>query len=280
MKIETAITILQEYNQWRRGENMMISMPNTKDIGEAIDEAIKVLKDSLALATDPEIERRTGWYVVDETDWEEYISYEDLENNTRYGLTSNGDWFTGSIGEVDWSHMVPATEEQIKTKVGNYIKSKGYKVGTVVKSMVTGKVHPILIDDLRVNDYSKCIMFGGVTIMKKGRWSPIFGNKLEDDGIELSVPLKDLHPVIAYSLVSSFKYISSPKEDTKGLKSSPKKGDSSFDDVRKALDITSEQNVAIFTMEEFAEILSSLPDNIELKGVVEHIFSKRSNYEK
>lgn len=42
MEIEKAIQILETYNQWRRGTE--IPQPNPKEIGEAIDIAIRELK--------------------------------------------------------------------------------------------------------------------------------------------------------------------------------------------------------------------------------------------
>lgn len=173
MKKETAITILQEYNQWRRGENMMISMPNTKDIGEALDEAIKVLKESISEDTKPEPEHKSGWYVINDPKWEKYISYENLQDGVRYGLSSAGGWFAGRTGVIDWSCMIPATGDQIHTKIGNYIRSKGYREGTRVRSMVTGRQHTLDHHGLEFDNWSKCIKFGGVTIMKNGEWTEI-----------------------------------------------------------------------------------------------------------
>lgn len=246
MKKETAITILQEYNQWRRGENMMISMPNTKDIGEAIDEAIKVLKDSRALAVEPEIERKTGWYVVDQPGWEDYISYEDLENNIRYGLTSNGDWFTGSISEVDWSHMIPATKHQIHTKIGEYIRNRGYKAGVQVKSMVTGTHYTLDDSGLEFNDWSRCVKFGGITIMRNGEWSKIV-KRAPVEGLKSSS--NHFENEALYSLINGI------------TKTGP-------------FNICNSQSSIVMAVEDFNKIVESFPEDTNIDDIARYIFSQ------
>lgn len=46
MTKEKAVRILKEYQRWRRDENVPSKwkMPDTKDIGKAIDYAIKILE--------------------------------------------------------------------------------------------------------------------------------------------------------------------------------------------------------------------------------------------
>ncbi len=45
MKIQETITFLKEFNKWRRGKN--IPQPNPKEIGLAIDSAIKHLENKI-----------------------------------------------------------------------------------------------------------------------------------------------------------------------------------------------------------------------------------------
>jgi hypothetical protein len=44
MKIDKVIELLEKHNAWRRDQDGVIPMQDTKEIGEAIDEALKILK--------------------------------------------------------------------------------------------------------------------------------------------------------------------------------------------------------------------------------------------
>lgn len=44
MTKQQALEILIQYNRWRRSDEF-VAMPSSKDIGKAIDVAIKILKD-------------------------------------------------------------------------------------------------------------------------------------------------------------------------------------------------------------------------------------------
>ena len=48
MTTKEAIKVLKTHNRWRRGER--IRMPNSTDIGVAIDKAIKVMEDIDSIA--------------------------------------------------------------------------------------------------------------------------------------------------------------------------------------------------------------------------------------
>ena len=104
MKKETAITTLEDYNIWRRGGDID-EMPDVTTIGEAIDEAIKVLKESITVTSKPETEHKTGWYVVNAPGWEKYIAYEDLENGKIYGVNKDGDWFDVIEKRMYWGEL-------------------------------------------------------------------------------------------------------------------------------------------------------------------------------
>ena len=44
MKIDKVIELLEKHNAWRRDQDGVIAMQDTKEVGEAIEEAINILK--------------------------------------------------------------------------------------------------------------------------------------------------------------------------------------------------------------------------------------------